>query len=120
MAKFYGAIGYATSVETSPDVWKEEMTERFYCGDLIRNSRRLDGGTQVNDNITISNEISIVSDPYANENFHAMRYVSFMGANWKITSVEVKYPRLILTTGGVWNGPTAGIGPVAAKDSRIV
>ena len=106
MAKFYGVIGYAESVETCPDVWEEKIIERTYCGDLIRNTRRLDGTAQVNDNITIGNEISIVSDPYANENFHAMRYVSFMGAKWKITSVEVKYPRLILSTGGVWNGPT--------------
>lgn len=106
MAKFYGVIGYAESVETRPDVWEERIVEREYCGDLIRNTRRLDGTAQVNDSITIGNEISIVSDPYANENFHAMRYVSFMGTKWKITSVEVKYPRLILSTGGVWNGPT--------------
>lgn len=106
MAKFYGTIGYAVTVETRPDVWKERIVERTYCGDLIRNTRRLDGNTQVNDNITIGNEISIVSDPYANENFHSMRYVTFMGTKWKITSVEVKYPRLILSTGGIWNGPT--------------
>lgn len=107
MAKFYGTIGYAESVEIRPDVWTEKITERSYCGDLVRNTRRLENGGQVNDNITISNEISIVSDPYANQNFHAMRYVTFMGTKWKITSVEVKYPRLILTTGGVWNGSTS-------------
>ena len=107
MAKFYGTIGYAVTVEVRPDVWEEQIVERTYCGDLIRNTRRLDGNAQVNDNITIGNEISIVSDPYANENFHSMRYVTFMGAKWKITSVEVKHPRLILSTGGIWNGPTS-------------
>jgi hypothetical protein len=30
-----------------------------------------------------------------------------MGANWKISNVEVHYPRLILTIGGVYNGETA-------------
>lgn len=69
MAKFYGTIGYAVTVEVRPDVWEEQIVERTYCGDLIRNTRRLDGNAQVNDNITIGNEISIVSDPYANENF---------------------------------------------------
>lgn len=107
MAKFYGVIGYAESVETRPDVWEEQIVERTYCGDLIRNTRRLDGSAQVNENLTIGNEISIVSDPYADQNFHAMRYVSFMGAKWKISSVEVKPPRLILSTGGIWNGPTS-------------
>ena len=107
MAKFYGVIGYAETVETRPDVWEEQIVERTYCGDLIRNTRRLDGSAQVNENLTIGNEISIVSDPYADQNFHAMRYVSFMGAKWKLTTVEVKPPRLILSTGGIWNGPTA-------------
>lgn len=103
MAKFYGAVGYALTVETKPGVWKEEITERMYYGELIRNTRRLEGSGGVNDNVNIANEISIVSDPFANKNFHAMRYVEFMGAKWKITSVEVQYPRLILTIGGVYN-----------------
>lgn len=104
MAKFYGAIGYATLVEETPGKWKEEITERTYAGDLGRNSRRLQTGAQVNDNLTITNEISIIADPYAYQNFHAMRYVKFMGTKWKVSNVEVQFPRLILTTGGVYNG----------------
>lgn len=104
MAKWYGAIGFAETVETKPGVWVEQITERLYSGDLNRISRRLETANQLNDNITIANEISIVSDPFADENFHAMRYVEFRGTKWKVTSAEVKYPRLILTVGGVWNG----------------
>lgn len=102
--KWFGTIGYAETVETKPGVWKEQITEREYFGDLIRNSRRLQSTDKVNDNVDISNEISIVSDPYAYENFHSMRYAEFMGAKWKITNVEVQYPRLTLTLGGVYNG----------------
>lgn len=104
MAKYYGVIGYAETVETAPGVWKEKIIERAYYGDLIRNTRRLEGNNQVNDNVNIGNEISILADPYANENFHAMRYIEFMGTKWKITNVEVRYPRLILTAGGLYNG----------------
>ena len=104
MAKFYGVIGYAETVETTPGVWEEQILERTYYGDLIRNTRRLDAKNRLNDDINIANEISILADPYANENFHAMRYIEFMGAKWKITNVEVRYPRLILTAGGVYNG----------------
>ena len=103
MAKFYGEIGYANIVETEPGVWEEKIIKRNYYGDIIRNTRSLQTSDNVNDNINISNEISIVADPYANENFHSMRYVYFMGAKWKITSVEVKYPRLILSIGGLYN-----------------
>lgn len=106
MAKFYGKIGFAEQVETKPGVWKPQIIDRNYYGDLIRNTRRLEGSDQVNDNINIANEISIIADPYAKENFHKMKYVEFMGAKWKVSSVEVQYPRLILTLGGVYNGPS--------------
>lgn len=104
MAKFYGKIGYASTVETKPGVYEEQIVERSYYGDLIRNTRRLQSVDQVNDDINISNEISIVADPYATNNFHTMRYAVFMGTKWKVSNVEVSYPRLILTLGGVYNG----------------
>ena len=104
MAKWYGKIGFAELNETSPGVWVEEIKDHEYYGDLTRNSRRLESSGTLNDDINISHEVSIVADPYANQNFHMMRYVEFMGAKWKITSVEVKYPRLILSVGGLYNG----------------
>lgn len=104
MAKFYGTIGYVKTVETEPGMWEEQKTERQYSGELVKNTRRLESSGGVNDNINISNEVSIVADPYAYENFHAMRYIKFMGAKWKISNIEVRYPRLILTIGGVYNG----------------
>ena len=104
MAKFYGKIGYANTVETKPGVYEEQIVERSYYGDLIHNTSRLQSADQVNDIINISNEISIVADPYATNNFHTMRYAVFMGTKWKISNVEVSYPRLILTLGGVYNG----------------
>ena len=103
MAKFFGKIGYAETKQTSPGVWEEEITEREYFGDLTRNTRRLQSSGNLNDNIVVSNEISIIADPFANQNFHAMRYVEFMGTKWKISNVEVQYPRLILTLGDQYN-----------------
>ena len=106
MAKFCGLIGYIETKEVPPDsgIWKEEVTEHKHYGDLLRDSRRVQTSDKVNDDINISNEISIVADPYAMNNIHYMRYVEFMGIKWKITNVEVKYPRLILTLGGLYNG----------------
>ena len=104
MPKFYGVIGYATTKKTERGMYEETIVEKEYIGDVIRNTRRLRESSKINDDITISNQISIISDPYANENFHAMRYVSFMGSKWKVVEVEVQYPRLILTLGGLYNG----------------
>ena len=103
MSKFYGAVGYAKTVETSPGVSVEQITERNYYGDVVRNTRRLQSADKVNDDINISNEISIVADPYANDHFYAIRYVVFQGAKWKVSNVDVQYPRLILSLGGLYN-----------------
>ena len=104
MAKFYGKIGYIDTVESEPGYWDEKAIEREYYGDITRNTSRYQNGGQVNDDIVINNILSIVADPYANENFQHMRYVEWMGAKWKITNVEIQYPRLILTLGGMYNG----------------
>lgn len=105
MAKFYGSVGYAETVNTAPGVWEEQIVEYPYFGDLIRNTRQLQSVETLNDDINVANEISIVADPFARENFHKMRYVVFMGAKWKISKVEVGYPRLILTIGGLYHEP---------------
>lgn len=103
MAKWYGKVGYEETIETDPYIWETEITEREYAGEVYRNHRRLENSQNVNDNINVNMEISIVADPYAYQNFHAIRYVSYMGSLWKVSSVEVQYPRLILTIGGVYN-----------------
>ena len=104
MAKLYGVIGYAVTKMTEQGIYEEQIVETEYVGDVIRNTRRLRDGSKINDDINISNQISIIADPYAANNFHTMRYVVFMGAKWKISEVEVQYPRLILTLGGLYNG----------------
>jgi hypothetical protein len=104
MAKFYGKIGYVRTIESEPGIWTEEATEREYYGDIIRNSRNLNSSNEINDSINISNNISVVADPYAKENFQYMRYVIFMGVKWTISNVLIEYPRIILTIGGVYNG----------------
>lgn len=104
MAKFYGVIGYGDTVEVEPGIWEDQIVEHEYYGDLIKNTRKLESSGGVNDDINIMNNISIVADPYANKNFHNMRYVTFMGTKWKIKNIEVEYPRLILTLGDIYNG----------------
>ena len=108
MPKYYGTIGFVETRETAPDVWTEEITEREYSGDVIRIQRRWQGSEHLNDDLTISNKLSILSDPYAYNNFHSIRYATWMGAKWKVTSVEVAYPRLLLDLGGVYNEQNEG------------
>lgn len=106
MARWHGIVGYIETKETSPGVWKPETTERPYYGDVLSNSSRWTASSDsTNDDLNINNQISIVADPFAYQNFHSIKYVEFMGAKWKVTSVNANQrPRLILTIGGVYNG----------------
>jgi hypothetical protein len=105
MAKFFGKVGYGIQAEVVLGVWEDSIIEKEYSGDILRNSRKLvtASGT-LNDNIKVSNEISILADPFANANFNSIRFIEYMGIKWKVDSVEVQYPRLILSMGGVYNG----------------
>lgn len=107
MAKFYGRIGYGATVETVPGVYEDQITEHSYYGDVIRNARKSAQGEELNNDLSVQNSISIVADAYANDHFFAIRYVEWAGALWTVSRVEVQSPRLILTLGEVYNGPTA-------------
>ena len=101
--RYYGKVGYCSTVEVRPGVWVEDqIVERPYYGDVLRFSRRYQGADKVNDDLEISNQISILADPYAYEHFSEIRYVIWMGVKWKVPTVEVEYPRLKLTVGGVY------------------
>lgn len=109
--KFYGQVGYGESIEIRPGVWDQIITERSYYGDVLQFSRRWETGENLNDNLNIVNKINIVADPFAYENFYRIRYVIWMGEKWKVSNVEVQYPRLILTIGGVYNEEQIRIEP---------
>ena len=106
MAKFFGEIGFATQVETSPGIWEDKIIEKQYYGDVTRESRRFSASEQVLDNINLSNQVSIIADGYVTDNVQNLRYVRWLGGLWKISYVELKFPRLVLEMTGVYNGPT--------------
>lgn len=104
MRKFYDLIGFVDQVQTAPGVWEDQAVERFYYGDILRNTRKYETGASVNGTLNVNNQISIVADAYAFENFFKMRYIHWMDTLWVVTNVEVQRPRLILTLGGVYHG----------------
>ena len=114
MSKYYGFIGFLVAEEdsdgnptvfpeTSTDVYAENINEKPYFGDILRDTRKWQGSEHLNDNLNVSNRISILADPYAFENFHSIKYVTWLGTKWKVKSIEVAFPRLILDIGGVYN-----------------
>ncbi len=107
MARFYGEVGYGDTLESPPasGIWVDQITEIAYFGDVIRNTRKLEEGEHLNNDISVGNSISIVASQYALEHFFKIKYIRWMGVVWTVTSVEVRTPRLILNLGSVYNGP---------------
>lgn len=107
MAKVYTKIGFGANVTSAPGVTIDAIVkEQGYYGDVIRDTRSISNSERIVDDVHISNRISIVADPFAFENFHNMRYATFMGTKWRINDAELQYPRIVLSLGGVYNGPT--------------
>lgn len=106
MAKFCGMVGFVKTVDKGVGVYENEASERKYYGDITRDTRRWDKTEHLNDDINFTNVISIVSDEYANDNFYAIRYVKMKEVSWKVQTIEIQRPRIILTLGGVYNGPS--------------
>lgn len=106
--KFHGNIGFIRSVDTGHSVYKPQLTEKPYYGDVLKNIRRYDSGQQVNDEVKITNQISIVADRFAYENFGYMRYIVWMGQKWKIESATIDYPEINITIGGLYNATGNG------------
>ena len=105
MTRFAGKVGYGESVEQEPGNWDDVITERTYYGDVVRNTLQFRPGESVNNDLSVSNSISILADPYARDNFFKIRYVEWAGTLWKVSNVEQQSPRLILSLGEVYNGP---------------
>jgi hypothetical protein len=106
MARYFGKVGYGENVDQGSDVWKTVITEKEYYGDVTRNYRRSQQGEKVNNDLTTSTQLSILSDTYANDHISAIRYAEWKGVRWQVTSVSEAHPRLILELGGVYNGST--------------
>lgn len=103
MAKYCGAIGFAMPEETAPGVWTDQIVEKIYRGEVIRNFMKWQNSENLNDDLNISNELSVVGDPFLCCNCANIKYATYMGVKWKVNSIDIQYPRLKLSLGGVWN-----------------
>lgn len=115
MARFFGVVGYGENIEDPPDsgVWVDRITEQTYQGNLIRNTAQAErfsrgdpsASFKINEDVGLSNSISIVADQFAIDNWYKIKYVRWMGVAWEVNSVQVQAPRLILDLGRKYNGP---------------
>lgn len=114
MGRYFGKVGYAIRqekpVEGQPGrhsgIWEDVITEKEYYGDINKYGSKYVNGIGLNDDIRITNQLSVIADAFMYENHSHIKYVIVMGVRWKVTDVTVNRPRITLTLGGEYNGPT--------------
>lgn len=102
--KWYGVIAFKEEVEEMPGVFIPKVTPHNYYGDILNVSWREQQGEKINADLHISNKISVIADQQLQQNFHKIAYVTFGGAKWTVSNVEVNFPRLNLSLGSLYLG----------------
>lgn len=105
--KVHCTVGYIEDIETPVDsgVYVETATEKQYYGDEVKfPTYRWQNTNNLNDQFIVNNNISILADEYAYNHYPYIRYIVYKGVKWKVESIEVQRPRLLLSLGGVYNG----------------
>lgn len=103
MAKYYGKIGFYIERKTAPGIWTQKIIEREAFGDIIKMNKKTENAGQANDDINITNQISFIADPFAMDNFAKIKYATYMGTKWAVTSAGTDFPRIILNLGGIYH-----------------
>lgn len=107
MTRFFDKVGYGIPTTIVDGVWSDSIVERSYYGDILDTLASNEESDKVNDDIRLQQRVSIVADAFAIENFSRIKYVSWMGSLWMVISIKVERPRLLLSLGGIYNGPRA-------------
>lgn len=103
MARFSGLVGYVVEEETAPGVWRPVEKARMMKGDIIHQVSRHDKGDEVNDDVVLNHRISLIGDAYAFGNYYNIKWVKMDSIKWKVSSIEIARPRLLVSLGGIWH-----------------
>lgn len=104
--KYYGKVGYVESRDNGNDIWEDVVTERFLYGDVVSDTRRTELNDRVIPDYHINAQFSLVADTYCYDHLEFLRYVTYRGVKWEVTSVvPMNFPRITVTVGKVYNGP---------------
>lgn len=108
MTKFFGRVGYVSSVRVG-GVVEDVPVERELYGEEKRNSRYFRQGDNVLGEVSVQTRLEVMADAFALENYRDIRYVWWAGVATTVDQVTVERPRLILALGDRYNGPTAEV-----------
>lgn len=106
MARYHGAVGFRIfQDDQETGIAGDRVVERTYYGKVREHTRRWQSSDVVTNDLVLANQIAITANDYAFQHASAICYICYMRQRWSVTSVRVQGPELILTLGGIYNGP---------------
>lgn len=106
MARFHGTVGFLIEEDDqTTGIVRKTVVEKSYFGRVIEHSRKWQSSDSATDDVVLANQIAITANDYAFEHATTLAYVTYMGGRWKVTGIRIKRPEIILTLGGIYNGP---------------
>ena len=106
MAQFHDKVGFLIEEDNQETGIPSRMTvEKPYYGRIIEPGRRFQSAENGAEDLILGNQIAITANDYAFRHSSSITHVHYMGARWKVTAIRIKVPEIILTLGGVYNGP---------------
>ena len=103
--RYSGKLGIAEQTEVSPGIWEETITEHDVLGDLKQRTEVLDQGDSILPRYRTTTSISVFSRGVGPIDNSMIRYVTYTGKRWAITSLVEFPPRLVIYIGEEYNGP---------------
>jgi hypothetical protein len=102
--RYYGEIGFSiNAIETKPGIWDEHIEKRKYYMNVTKDFVSYNDVNEINPDININNQVSIIADADTIRFAHTIKYVELFGVKWKVKSFDIKRPRLNLYVGGLYN-----------------
>ena len=107
--KWSGKIGFYVDEEVIKNgigtgIWKPQIVERSYTGNIVRDYRSQENtNDKVNEDVNISNNISVILDRYLDSHICDIKYITFKGVKWKVKGFTINHPRIDISIGGVYN-----------------
>lgn len=101
--KWCGKIGFVFTKETEPGIYNKVIVEKKYRGIIVKQTW-IEQREQpvINDSPVVTRQVRVYMNPYINENLYHIQYITYMGEKWKINNIDVIYPQVMISLGGLY------------------
>ena len=111
MARYKATLGFRETYEKLDEegnptsIWVEKVINRPYKADVLTNGyRNQSNENSAVDDYKINNKLSVLAcDAFVISHLNSIIYCEWLGVKWKVTSVDIQRPRLIVSLGGEYH-----------------